>query len=80
MQAERPSLVGLYCNLMTKKNVLRMIALCQDAGARVILGGPEPAGYAADYLAAGASAVVIGEGELALEGMIPSSSARAIPT
>jgi len=79
LQAERPSLVGLYCNLMTKRNVLRMMALCQDAGARVILGGPEPAGYAADYLAAGASAVVIGEGELALEEMIPLFQRQSDP-
>jgi hypothetical protein len=27
-----PSLVGLYCNLMTKQNVLRMLPLCQASG------------------------------------------------
>jgi radical SAM superfamily enzyme YgiQ (UPF0313 family) len=71
LQNERPSLVGLYCNLMTKQNVLRMVQLCKTNGARVILGGPEPAGYAAEYLAVGASVVVVGEGEQTVEELIP---------
>ena len=36
---ERPSLVGIYCNLMTKPNVLKMIYFCKSIGATVILGG-----------------------------------------
>jgi anaerobic magnesium-protoporphyrin IX monomethyl ester cyclase len=67
----RPGLVGLYCNLMTKQNVLRMMALCKEVGATVILGGPEPPHYAEAYLEAGADVVVIGEGELTLEELIP---------
>ena len=30
----RPAVVGIYANLMTRANVLRMIATCRDAGAR----------------------------------------------
>jgi radical SAM superfamily enzyme YgiQ (UPF0313 family) len=41
--AERPPVVGLYTNLMTKFNVLKMVEICREAGARVVLGGPEPA-------------------------------------
>jgi radical SAM superfamily enzyme YgiQ (UPF0313 family) len=67
----RPSLVGLYCNLMTKQNILRMIPVCKEVGAMVILGGPEPVSYAAEYLAFGADLVVTGEGELTLEELIP---------
>lgn len=67
----RPGLVGLYCNLMTKQNVLAMIRLCRQVGATVILGGPEPPHYAEKYLQAGANVVVIGEGELTLEALIP---------
>jgi radical SAM superfamily enzyme YgiQ (UPF0313 family) len=67
----RPSLVGIYTNLMTKQTVLRLIDLFQELGSRVILGGPEPPYYAADYLKAGASVVVIGEGEVTLEELIP---------
>jgi len=72
VQEQRPALVGLYCNLMTKQNVLRMIRMCRDAGAQVILGGPEPASYAGEYLAAGADVVVVGEGERTLEVLIPA--------
>lgn len=71
VQHERPSIVGLYCNLMTKQNVLRMFPICRRAGATVILGGPEPISYAAEYLTAGAHIVVAGEGERTLEELIP---------
>jgi anaerobic magnesium-protoporphyrin IX monomethyl ester cyclase len=71
VEKERPSLVGLYCNLMTKANVLRMTAVCRDAGAQVILGGPEPVSYAEEYLAWGAAVVVVGEGEETLAELIP---------
>lgn len=71
VQEARPSLVGIYCNLMTKQNVLKMIPACKAVGATVILGGPEPASYAADYLQHGADIIVVGEGELTLEELIP---------
>jgi radical SAM superfamily enzyme YgiQ (UPF0313 family) len=71
VQRERPPVVGLYCNLMTKQNVLRMIPICRDVGATVILGGPEPISYAAEYLAAGADIIVAGEGEQTLEELLP---------
>lgn len=67
----RPGLVGLYCNLMTKRNVLRQMAICQSVGAQVILGGPEPTSYAHQYLAAGADIIVDGEGEETLAELIP---------
>lgn len=75
VQERRPALVGIYCNLMTKQNVLCMIELCREAGARIILGGPEPASYAEQYLAAGAHVVVVGEGERTLEALIPAFQA-----
>ncbi len=68
---ERPGLVGIYTNMMTKRNVLAMVACCQQHGAKVILGGPEPRYYAREYLHAGADIVVNGEGELTLEQLIP---------
>ncbi len=67
----RPALAGLYCNLMTKQNILKMIQICRNAGARVILGGPEPPYYAEEYLNFGADVIVFGEGELTLEELIP---------
>lgn len=71
VRQKRPGLVGLYCNLMTKQNVLRMIAICREVDAHIILGGPEPVSYAREYLAAGAGVIVVGEGELTLEELIP---------
>ena len=71
IERERPPVVGIYTNLMTKQNVLRMIGRCKEAGAIVVLGGPEPPHYAADYLHDGADIIVIGEGELTLAELLP---------
>ncbi len=71
LTAERPSVVGIYTNMMTKQNVLAMVKLCKQHGATVILGGPEPPYYAADYLAHGADIIVKGEGELTLAELLP---------
>jgi radical SAM superfamily enzyme YgiQ (UPF0313 family) len=71
IDSERPSVVGIYCNMMTKRNVLAMAAYAKRRGATVILGGPEPPYYAADYLAAGADIIVKGEGELTLANLLP---------
>lgn len=68
---ERPAVVGIYVNMMTKRHALRMMALARDAGAHVVVGGPDPPHYAAEYLDAGADVVVIGEGELTLEELVP---------
>ena len=66
LRRERPSVVGVYTNLMTKFNVLKLIAVCRQIGATVILGGPEPANYVAEYLEHGADVIVVGEGEGAM--------------
>jgi len=68
---ERPPVVGLYTNMMTKRNILAMARICKEHGAIVVLGGPEPPYYAADYLASGADIIVKGEGELTLEELLP---------
>lgn len=68
--AERPSVVGIYTNLMTKFNVLAMMAICKQHDAIVILGGPEPPYYAEEYLKRGADFVVRGEGELTTEELL----------
>jgi len=67
----RPPVVGIYTNMMTKLNILPMIQWCKEAGSLVVLGGPEPPHYAANYLDWGADVVVTGEGELTLEELIP---------
>lgn len=69
---DRPHVVGIYCNLMTKLRVLELIQDCRRAGAAVVVGGPEPPQYAEDFLAAGADVVVVGEGEATMEELLPS--------
>ncbi len=71
VERDRPGVVGLYANLMTKQNILKMMALCKAVGAKVILGGPEPPYYAKEYLGAGADMIVRGEGELTLAELLP---------
>jgi len=66
----RPPVVGIYCNLMTKLNVLSMIRYCKARGAVVILGGPEPPSYAEEFLAYGADVIVVGEGEETLNELL----------
>ncbi len=67
----RPTVIGIACNLLTKRRVLDQIRASKEIGARVVLGGPEPISYADVYLEAGADVVVAGEGELTLEELIP---------
>ncbi|MBI2833310.1 MAG: B12-binding domain-containing radical SAM protein [Acidobacteria bacterium] len=80
---ERPPVVGLYCNLMTRPNVLKMMRLAKHAGSTVVLGGPEPINYADEYVARGADVVVAGEGEHVLAELLPclaSSDRSALQT
>lgn len=67
----KPKIVGIYSNLMTKFNVLEMIRLAKKQNCIVIVGGPDPPHYAEEYLNFGADVVVIGEGEEAIEELIP---------
>jgi anaerobic magnesium-protoporphyrin IX monomethyl ester cyclase len=62
-----PATLGVYGNLLTRRNVLDITARAQASGWRVILGGPEPSNYPLEYMTAGADFVVEGEGELVVE-------------
>jgi anaerobic magnesium-protoporphyrin IX monomethyl ester cyclase len=75
---ERPPVVGIYSNMLTRRSVLRMIPECKAVGAVVVVGGPDPANYAGEYLDAGADVVVIGEGEETLEELLPHLSAKGV--
>ena len=58
--------VGIYTNLMTRRNVLRIVRAAKLHRWTVVLGGPESANYIAEYLDAGADIIVTGEGEVTL--------------
>jgi len=66
-----PSVLGVYANLMTRPNVVEILRTAKEAGWRTVVGGPEPGAYVDEYLAAGADVVVVGEGELTLEEVVP---------
>jgi len=75
IETERPRTVGVYGNLMTRANVLRIVAAARANGCRVVLGGPEPPNYADEYLSSGADAIVNGEGEISLEALLRAFAA-----
>jgi len=72
---DRPPVVGLYANMMTRANVLDAARFARAAGAFVVVGGPEPANYAEEYLARGVDAVVVGEGEVTLHELVTHHAA-----
>lgn len=64
---QRPDIVGIYTNLMTRLNVLRLIRFIRSSdqlrNTRIILGGPEVRYSAEKLIRAGADFIVNGEGE-----------------
>ena len=64
---EQPDIIGIYTNLMTKLNVLKIISFVRQAKSldhtKIILGGPEIRNHKERFLQFGADGVVFGEGE-----------------
>jgi len=77
IRAGPPSVLGVYANLMTRRNVIEILHFAREAGWQTIVGGPEPGAYIEEYLGAGADVVVIGEGEITLEELLPVLGARS---
>lgn len=67
MLDNQPRVIGIYTNLMTKLNVLRMMSWIKDqpslAECKIILGGPEVRHHREQFIKHGADAIVFGEGE-----------------
>jgi len=78
LETGTPGVIGIYGNLLTRGNVLSVLAHAKQAGWLAVLGGPEPANYAEQYLDAGADLIVAGEGEFALEGLCAADFDRAV--
>jgi anaerobic magnesium-protoporphyrin IX monomethyl ester cyclase len=72
LQNNGPSVLGVYANLMTRKNVIEILKTAKRLGWKTIVGGPEPGSYAWEYLNAGADVVVFGEAELTLQELVPA--------
>lgn len=62
----KPEIVGIYCNLMTKVNIVKMMKQIRSSwpDITVVVGGPDVRYNAGDYLNCGAHYGVIGEGEI----------------
>ena len=67
LENEKPDLLGIYTNLMTKLNVLKIIRFIKDSPnlqhTKIILGGPEVRNHKEKFLDYGADIIVFGEGE-----------------
>ena len=70
LATEKPSVLGIYANLMTRSNVVGVLKEAKQAGWKTIVGGPEPGAYVDEYLDAGADVVVLGEGEITMEELL----------
>ena len=53
LATEKPSVLGIYANLMTRSNVVGVLKEAKQAGWKTIVGGPEPGAYVDEYLDAG---------------------------
>jgi len=73
-----PSILGIYANLMTRSTVVEILRVAKEAGWQTVVGGPEPGAYVHEYLSAGADVVVIGEGEITLEELVPALKSHAV--
>jgi len=65
--ANPPQVIGIYTNLMTKLNVLRIMRWIKAESSlrdcKIILGGPEVRHHRESFIQHGADAIVFGEGE-----------------
>src|SRR5215204_4833488 len=59
LASEKPAVLGVYANLMTRVSALQILKAAKEAGWKTVAGGPEPGVYAEQYLESGADVVVI---------------------
>jgi anaerobic magnesium-protoporphyrin IX monomethyl ester cyclase len=73
-----PGLIGFYATLMTRLNILEIIAFIRGshslAGTKIVIGGPDARYHAGNYLGQGADFVIPGEGEGPLADVIHAFS------
>lgn len=68
--AEKPHLVGIQAAITTRHHAKHMISIAKNAGATVVVGGPDPTVSCSDYLQWGADFVVLGEGEVTMAELV----------
>jgi radical SAM superfamily enzyme YgiQ (UPF0313 family) len=78
LRSSRPAVLGVYSNLMTRSNVLEILRVAKEAGWQTVVGGPEPGAYINEYLGAGSDVVVIGEGEITMQELLPALQGKQV--
>jgi len=77
---EKPEVVAIYCNLMTKVNVVRLIKFINTTNTlkhtKIVLGGPDVRYNLEDYLSQGADFAIIGEGEKTMFELVENIKAQ----
>jgi len=63
LKAKKPRFVGIHTKVITVETTERLIRAISSAGFPVIVGGPDATIRPERYLAAGATVIVLGEGE-----------------
>ncbi|HEX5151433.1 MAG TPA: radical SAM protein [Parafilimonas sp.] len=83
LENEKPDLIGIYTNLMTKLNVLKIIRFVKDSPSlqdtKIILGGPEVRNHKQKFLEYGVDVIVFGEGEETMLELVTAYAAEASP-
>src|SRR5262249_38834556 len=68
----RPRIVGMYANIITRDNVLRLAQIAKANGVEFVLaGGPDASEWCDRYFANGIDIIGLGEGKLTLKELIP---------
>jgi radical SAM superfamily enzyme YgiQ (UPF0313 family) len=68
----KPRIVGLYANIITRDNVLRLAQIAKANGVEfVVAGGPDASEWCDRYFANGIDIIGLNEGELTLQELIP---------
>jgi len=70
LEKEKPDILGIHCNMMTKFVVLELIDYCKKNNIISILGGPDAATQIDEFLTYGADIIISGEGEETLLAVI----------
>jgi radical SAM superfamily enzyme YgiQ (UPF0313 family) len=78
LRSSPPAVLGVYSNLMTRSSVLEILRVAKEAGWQTVVGGPEPGAYINEYLGAGADVVVIGEGEITMQELLPALQGKQV--
>ena len=83
IEETKPGIIGIYTNLMTKLNVLKIIQFLKSdtslQNIKIILGGPEVRNHKEKFLAYGADIIVFGEGEDTMLDLVKAWSSGVEP-